>query len=228
MIRRGQQLALNNTLEALWRRFAGYGVETPLVEQLTVLGTLARLDDAAARLALRRIVLSRGLPDSVLPAAARAAAEAGLGLPAGFIAPLLGHEDVVVREPAFALAMKAGVSDLLLREGLSDGSASVRCLAAIAMGNRGEAEVRGRLLEELARAPTKGVIEALAPIWDDDVIVHLGRCAERHPDLAGTVIDMLRDMESGKAERLARRLEAGSGLGKPMGVETARPQGRTH
>ena len=69
-------------LEALWRRFAGYGVETPLVEQQTVLGTLARLDGAAARLALRRIVLSRGLPDTLVPAALRAAAEAGLSLPA--------------------------------------------------------------------------------------------------------------------------------------------------
>ena len=39
------------------------------------------------------------------------------------------------------------------------------------------------------------------------MIVHLGRCAERHPALAGMVIDALRDMDSPKADRLVRRLE---------------------
>ena len=36
-------------LEQLWRRFAGFGIGTPLVEQRAVLNVLARLDCAAAR-----------------------------------------------------------------------------------------------------------------------------------------------------------------------------------
>ena len=56
----------------LWQRFAGFGIEAPLVEQVIVLGTLARLEGEAARAALRGMVLSKGLPASLLPAALRA------------------------------------------------------------------------------------------------------------------------------------------------------------
>jgi len=40
-------------LEALWRRFAGFGVEKPLREQLAVLDTLARLGGTGARAVIR-------------------------------------------------------------------------------------------------------------------------------------------------------------------------------
>ena len=196
-------------LEALWRRFAGFGVGTPLAEQLAVLTTLTRLGGEAARAGLRRIVLSQGLPASLLPAALRAAADAGLALPAAFVAPLLDHGDIGVREPAFALAPGAGLPGHLLREGLRDRSASIRRSAAIAMGNRGLAEAGPVLIAELARDPSTAVIEALAAIADDDAVVHLGRCAERHPSLAGAVVGALRHMGNERAARLARRLEAG-------------------
>ena len=195
-------------LEQLWRRFAGFGIGTPLVEQRAVLNVLARLDCAAARTALRGIVLSKGLPASLLPAASGAAAEAALSLPAGFVGPLLEHEDVAVRAAAFALAPRAGVPAELLRDGLGDPSAAVRRLAAIAMGNAGDAGAIASLATELARNPSAAVVEALASIGDEDAIVHLGRCAERHPALACTVIDVLRDMDSPKADRLVCRLEA--------------------
>ena len=195
-------------LKTLWRRFSGFGVSVPYPEQRAVLSTLARLDCEAARAALRALVLAKGLPVSLLPAAARAALEAGLVLPAAFVAPLLAHEDVAVREPAFALAVQAGVGSDGLQDGLTDPSPAVRRLAAIAMGMRGDAAARERLVEELERNPTAEVIEALAGVGDDDAIVHLGRCAERYPALAESVLEALRDMESAKAERLVRRLEA--------------------
>ncbi len=195
-------------LEELWRRFVGFGIDVPLREQRAVLRTLARLDCASARAALKRIVLWKGLPASQLPLALRAAADAGLVLPAAFVGPLLGHGDAAVREPAFALGLKAGVSDLLLRGGLTDLSVPVRRAAAVALGNRGNADVREALIAELAADPSRAVIEALAAIGGDDGIVHLGRCAERHPALAGAVVVALRDMESPRAERLAGRLES--------------------
>lgn len=195
-------------LEQVWRRVAGFGIGTPLVEQRAVLKALARLDCAAARTALRGIVLSKGLPASLLPAALGAAAEAALSLPAGFVGPLLEHEDAAVRTAAFALAPRAGVPVELLRDGLGDPSAAVRRLAAIAMGNAGDASAAAAPAAELARNPSAAAIEALASLGEEDAIVHLGRCAERHPALAGTVIDALRDMDSPKADRLVRHLEA--------------------
>ena len=196
-------------LERLWRRFAGFGIGEPLVEQRAVLNTLARLDCGPAWAALKRIALSKGLPASQLPMALGAASDVGLVLPAAIVAPLLRHRDAAVREPAFALAPKAGVPDVALRAGLLDPSAPVRRAAAVALGTLGAGAAGNALIAELARDPSHEVIEALAAIGDDEAIVHLGRCAERHPALAGTVIDVLRDMESGRAVRLAARLEAG-------------------
>ena len=195
-------------LENLWRRFAGFGLRVPLVEQRAVLGTLARLEDARACTALRGIVLSKGLPASLLPLAMRAAAEAALSLPAGFVGPLLVHEDETVRAAAFALAPRAGVPVELLREGLSDQSAPVRRLASIALGIAGNAAAVVPLVAELARDPSEKVIEALTMIGNEDAIVHLGRCAENHPALAGTILNALREMDSARAQRLARHLEA--------------------
>ena len=107
-------------LEALWQRFSGFGIEKPLREQLAVVDTLPRLGGTDARAALRRIVLWKGLPASLLPAALQAAASAGLALPAPFVAPLLDHEDAAVRSTAFALAASANVPADRLHASLFD------------------------------------------------------------------------------------------------------------
>ena len=193
-------------LEAMWRRFAGFGIERPLAEQLAVLDALARLDRPVARAALRRIV-SGGVAESALPAALGAAMRAGLTLPAGFVAPLLDHADGAVRGAAFALADRARVAPDLLRQGLDDASPAIRRAAAIALAHRGDAAARETLLRELARSPSEALVDAIAAIADEDAMVHLGRCAVDCPALAPTVIGALRGMESPKAARLARRLE---------------------
>ena len=126
-----------------------------------------------------------------------------------------------MREAAFALAVQAGIGSDGLRDGLTDPSPGVRRLAAIAIGMRGDAEARERLVDELERNPTAEVIEALAGIGDDDAIVHLGRCAENHSALAEKVLDALRDMESAKAERLVQRLETA----RPRAAAQARAVG---
>lgn len=205
-------------LESLWRRFAGFGIRVPLVEQHVVLSTLARLEGARARSALRGIVLSECLPASLLPLAMRAAAEAALSLPAGFVGPLLDHEDASVRTGAYALAPRAGVPVELLREGLSDPSSPVRRLAAIALGIAGDAAAVAPLVAELECAPSAEVIEALTMIGNEDAIVHLGRFAGNHRALAGTVLDALRDMDSERAQRLVRHLEAGGPVSEGGGA----------
>lgn len=209
-------------LEGLWRRFEGFGIGTPLLEQRVVLGTLAQMEDGGARTALRRIVLSRSLPGSLLADALRAAASAGLALPAAFVAPLLGHEDAAVRARAFELSVRAGVPGHALRGGLSDSSACVRRSAAIAMGARGDDAARELLLDELARQPSNEVIEALAAIWDEDIVVHLGRLAERQPGYRNAVLDVLRDIETPKARKVAQRLD-GETLGSEVGGTGDRP-----
>ena len=194
-------------LEALWRRFSGFGIEKPLREQLAVVDTLPRLGGTDARAALRRIVLWKGLPASLLPAALQAAASAGLALPAPFVAPLLDHEDAAVRSTAFALAARANVPADRLHASLFDRSAANRRAAAVALGLRGDPRARQPLVDELERSPSPEIIEAVAAVWDDDAIVRLGRCARRHPQLAGAVLDALREIGSPRAEVVAKDVE---------------------
>ena len=194
-------------LERVWRRFHGFGVDRPLREQCAVLETLARLDGPEARAALRRIVLAPGLPALLLPAALRAAADAGLVLPVSFVAGVLGHAAAAVRRAAYDLAA-ANVPAPRLRDGLSDGEPPIRCVAAVALAHRGDAAGRDVLLAELANAPTTAIVEALGAIGGDEAIVALGRCAMRHSVLAPAVITILREMGNARADRLAARLEA--------------------
>ena len=198
-------------LEALWRRFSGFGIEKPLREQLAVIDTLARLGGTDARSALKGIVLCKGLPASLLPVAVQAAASAGLALPAPFVGRLLDHEDPAVRGAAFALAASANVPADRLHAGLFARSAVDRRAAAVALGLRGDSRARQPLFEELVRSPSPEVIEAVAAVWDDDAIVHLGRCARHHPRLAGAVLDALRDIGSPRAKVVARKLETHAG-----------------
>ena len=199
-------------LEVLWQRFAGFGVEKSLREQLAVLETLARLGGTYARSTLRGVVLSKGLPASLLPTAPQASASAGLALPAAFVGPLLDHEAAEVREAAFVLA---DVPADRLRQGLFDRSAANRRAAAVALGLQGDASARQPLYDELARCPSTEVIEAITAVWDDDAIVHLGRCARRHPRLVGAVLDALRDIASPRAHTVARHLETNTGSTTP-------------
>ncbi len=196
-------------LERLWRRFHGFGINRPFREQSAVLETLARLNGPEARSALRRIALGPGVPDSLLPAVLRAAADKRLDLPASFVADFLDHEDAAIREPAFALAHAANVSVLRLREGLSDRLASIRRDAAVALAFRGDASGRDVLITVLAHAPSVELIDALGVICDDEAIVELGRCAMRFPVFAPRAVAILRELDSPKAERLVARLEAG-------------------
>ena len=202
-------------LEALWRRFSGFGIEKPLPEQLAVVDTLARLGGAEARAALRRVVLWKGLPASLLPTALRAAVSSGLALPAPSVDPLLDHEDAAVRGAAFALAASANVPADRLHACLFAPSAADRRGAAVALGLRGDSRARQPLFDELERSPSTEIIEAVAAVWDDDAIVCLGRCARRHPRLAGTVLDTLREIGSPRAEVVARQVQTHAGSSTP-------------
>ncbi len=193
-------------LETLWRRFTGFGPNKPFRQQLAVINTLARLDGARSHVALRRIVLSRTLPGSLLPMALQAAIQTRLALPAVFIEPLLAHEEITVRHAAFSLALRSAVSIDRLREGLQDPTDGIRRAAGIALGFRGDTKARQTLLQELSRSPTLEVIEAITAVWDEDVIVHLGRCAHYHPHLAGAVFDALHDIGTRRALTVAGNL----------------------
>lgn len=195
-------------LEALWRRFHGFGIQNPLREQRAVLETLTRMQGPEEKAALRRIVLSPHLPLPLLPAALCAAAAAGLVLPASFVAGFLDHDNPILRGAAFDLAAAANVPAPRFRDGLTDGVPSIRLAAAIALAHRGDASGRDVLIAALADAPSTAIVETLGMIGDDEAVVALGRCAMHHSDIAPDVIAVLRNLDSPRADRLAARLES--------------------
>ena len=196
-------------LDHLWRRFRGYGRERPQPEQKAVVEALVRIGTKAATDRLAGIVTAADLPPPLLPVALRAALQAGLGLPRGFAGPLLRHDDPRVRELA-ARVGQFGTSDVAaLEELIGDIHRPARRAAAVALGWLGRASVKPVLLEELHCDPAREIVTALAGIADGDAAVHLGRCAEAHPELAETVAAALEEIETELSLKIARRIRAG-------------------
>ena len=193
-------------LESLWRRFAGFGQDRLLPEQVAVVETLAKIGTAAAREMLAGIVTAPELPFPLLPTALRAALAVSLRLPATFTGALLAHGDPEIREFAIWLCAFGRPEFGGLEACLADRHPAVRRAAAIVLAGFGRDRAKAVLLAELARHPTGEVVDALATIADDDIVVHLGRCAEMHPELAGQIAMELEQMETPRSLKIASRI----------------------
>ena len=161
-------------LKSLWRRFAGFGQDRLLPEQVAVVETLAKIGTAAAREMLAGIVMAPELPSVLLPRALRSALAVSLRLPGKFTGPLLAHGDPEIREFAIRLSALGKPEFEGLEACLADTQPAVRRAAAIVLGGFGRDRAKAVLLAELARHPTGDVVDALATIADDDIVVHLG------------------------------------------------------
>ena len=193
-------------LEALWRRFKGFGNDRPYPEQTAAIETLAKLGTERARETLSAIVTAPDLPPPLLPAALSAALSVSLRLPAHVLRPMLADADPRIRELAAKLS-GFGQRDIgALAACLGDTQPAVRRAAAIVLGQFGHAAAKAILLNELQRSPNGDIVEALSAIADDDIIVHLGRCAAAHPALAGRIAAELEEMETPRSLTVARRI----------------------
>ena len=141
-------------LESLWRRFAGFGQDRLLPEQVAVVETLAKIGTAAARELLAGIVTAPDLPLPLLPVALRAALAVSLRLPATLTGPLLAHGDPEIREFAIRLCAFGRPEFGGLEACLADTQPGVRRAAAIVLGGFGRDQAKAVLLAELARLPT--------------------------------------------------------------------------
>ncbi len=193
-------------IEALWRRFKGFGRQRPLAEQTAVIETLSKLETPDARRLLADIATGHDLPPLLLPAALSGALSTSLRLPPTFLSPLLAHADPRIRELAARLS-GFGQPDIgALAACLDDTQPAVRRAAAIVLGQFGDARAKAILLSELQRTPTGEIVGALSAIADDDIVVHLGRGADAHPALAGRIATELEEMETTLSLRVARRI----------------------
>jgi HEAT repeats len=190
-------------LEALCRRFAGFGTARIIPEQAAVIDALARIAGGDAAHALARLIAGRIIQGPGLQQAVAAAARLGAKLPTGTVLELLRHDDPRVRTDACGLTRASQEMLAQLRDLLDDLQRPVRMAAACALGLMGRDEVRPLLASYLREDPSAQLIDAVAPVADEECVILLGRIARTMPALSQAVLDALDEIDHPRAARIA-------------------------
>jgi hypothetical protein len=188
------------------RRFAGFGTQHPVREQIAALDALGTIGGADAANAVARIIVSGWVQGPTLASAVSTAARLQSRLPTEQTLTLLRHVDPAVRADGCHLARHGPDIVATLIDLLSDLHREVSIAAACALGRMGRPEAAPLLKQALRQSPSLPVIEAVPPIADEECIVLLGRIARSSSDLNAAACDALDAIEHPVAERLAARL----------------------
>jgi hypothetical protein len=193
-------------LEALCRRFAGFGADRIVPEQAAAIDALAQIDGADAAGALARLIARRTVQGPCLQRAVAAAACLGAKLPAATVLELLRHDDPQIRADACRFAQASPVVVAQLRDLLDDLQRPVRMAAACALGLMGRNEVRPLLARYLREEPSAQLIDAVAPVADEECIILLGRIGRTIPALSAAALDALNSIDHPRASRIAAEI----------------------
>ena len=190
-------------LEALCRRFQGFGIEHAIPEQTAALGALTVIGGSEAACAARRIIVDRIVQGPGLNDALEAAAELGVGLPGSVVVSLLRHQTPEIRAGGCRCARLSPATIPALAELLGDPDRVVAREAACALGRMGRSESRPTLLRLLQDAPSAAVIDAITAVADEECLVILGRIARTRSDLADAALAALDGIGSSRAVQIA-------------------------
>ena len=131
------------------------------------------------------------------------ASQLGVIFPTDIALALLRDSNPLVRAPACA-CVRAGYEVIAtLIAMLDDPDGEVSAAAACALGGTGGVEARGHLKRYLAERPSGRVVEALAGVADDEVVVLLARVGRARPDLAPSIISALEEIDNARAASAA-------------------------
>jgi hypothetical protein len=199
-------------LEALCRRFAGFGADRIVPEQAAAVDALVVIGGSDAAQTLVRLITKRIVQGPSLRQAVAAAARLAAKLPPGTVMELLRHDDPRIRADACRCTRPWPETIPLLRDLLDDLHEDIRRAAARALGRMGRSEVRALLVAYLREEPTAELIDAIAPVADDECVVLLGRLARSTPHLSERAIEALHSSDHPRAEKIIAALhESGPG-----------------
>jgi len=190
-------------LEALCRRFAGFGGGRIVPEQAAALNALVMIGGSDAAQTLVRLIAKRIVQGPCLQQAVAVAARMGAKLPFDTVVELLRHDNPQVRADASRCTRAWPEAVPLLRDLLDDLHAEVRRAAACALGRMGRAEVRALLVGYLREEPSVELVDAIAPIADDECVILLGRVARAEPCMSDAALDALLSIGSPRAKQVA-------------------------
>jgi HEAT repeat protein len=190
-------------LEALCRRFTGFGGERLVPEQTAALQALGTIGGREAAQAVAR-VLARGVVQGpTLSIAVSAASQLRSTLPVDVMRALLRHPDPRVRADACRCARPSPELILLMLALLDDLDRSVAKSAACALGQMGRIEALAMLKSMLREQPTADIIDAVSPIADEECVVLLGRIARSMREPADAALTALETIDHPRAVALA-------------------------
>jgi HEAT repeat protein len=199
---RRRLVAAISALEQLCRRFAGFGLERKVPEQVAALEALAQIGDQAAAQAVARLIARSIVQGPTRKVAVGIAAQLRSPLPAGTLQALLQDADPDVRADACRCADAWPAAMPILHELTDDGESKVRGAAWCALGRRGWHGARPALLHLLREAPSAEIIDAICEVADEDCIIVLGRIVRTRPALADAAREALAMIDHPRARQV--------------------------
>jgi hypothetical protein len=190
-------------LEALCRRFKGFGVEHTIPEQTAALHGLASIGGRHSAHAVARIIVDQVVHGPGLRTAAGVAAEIGSNLPSVVVVSLLRHPDPEIRASACRCARPEPEAIELMIELLGDLNGIVATAAACSLGRMGRIEGRPAIALLLRQAPSIEAIDAASAVADEECLVLLGRIARTRPELADAALAALESIDDPRAAQIA-------------------------
>ena len=190
-------------LEALCRRFAGFGIDRVVPEQSAALRALAVIGSRDAAQAVSRLIVRRVVQGPALGLAVTVAAQLHASLPTDVLRSLLRHADPDIRANACHFACRRPKLIAVMIDLLDDLNHAVARSAACALGQMGRTEARPMLASLLREGPSEDVIDAVSPVADEECIVLLGRIARSKPALSDAALDALESIDHHRARAIA-------------------------
>ena len=154
-------------LEALCRRFAGFGIDRVVPEQSAALRALAVIGSRDAAQAVSRLIVRGVVQGPALGLAVAVAAQLHASLPADVLRSLLRHADPDIRANACRCACRRPELIAVMIDLLDDLNQAVARSAACALGQMGRIEARPMIARLLREEPSEEVIDAVSPVADE-------------------------------------------------------------
>ena len=195
-------------LDQLCRRFAGFGRDCVVPEQIAALRALALISGLGAARTVTRLIARNIVQGPTIKAAVNVAAQLKATLPANTILSLLRHADPDVRADACRCACLAPEIVPILLDLINDSSGKVSTSALCALGRMGRREARPALTRLLRTEPCPEVIEAIPALADEDCMILLGRVARTQPALADAALEALEMIDHPRARQLVAGIAA--------------------
>jgi hypothetical protein len=197
-------------LEALCRRFSGFGIDHMVLEQCAALRALAVIGSRDAAQAVSLLILRGVVQGPALGLAVAVAAQLHATLPVDVLRPLLRHADPDIRANACRCACRHSELIAVMIDLLDDLNQAVARSAACALGQMGRIEARPMLATLLREEPSEVVIDAVSSVADEECIVLLGRIARSTPALSDAALNTLEAIDHHRADVIATAIRGRS------------------